>query len=316
MAVHGFETTTDDVIEGVDLQGRVALVTGASGGLGKETARALAAAGARVIIAARDKEKSATAASEISESTGNPQVETVSLELTDLDSVRDCAGELAQRCEKLDILVNNAGVMACPLERTADGYEMQIATCHLGHFLLTVLLLPLLEKSGAARVVNLSSGGHKYCGVDLDDLNWETREYNKWLAYGQAKTANILFTFELDQRFKDRNIRSFAVHPGVIHTDLGRHLTDKDIEDLMSGIRSEAAMKMKSVPQGAATSVWAACASELEGKGGLYLEDCVIAAETPPETASHGYSAYAMDAETARGLWELSEKLTGINHRG
>jgi len=313
MAVFGFENTTDEVLEGVDLTGKVALVTGASGGLGEETVRALASKGCQVIIAARDKAKSTQVAESIKASTANSNISVVALELTDRDSIRACAEQVQQSVSALHILINNAGVMACPLKRTADGCEFQFGTCHIGHFLLTNLLLPLLikgaEESGDARVVNLSSGGHKYGGVDFDDVHWQNREYNKWLAYGQAKTANALFSVGLENRLGEKGVHSYAVHPGVIHTDLGRHLEDKDIEELMEGARGAATMKMKSIPQGAATSVWAATSTDLQGKGGLYLEDCHVAEEDA--TGADGYCAYALDKADADRLWQVSEEILG-----
>ncbi len=309
--MYGFETTTDEVLADIDLAGKTAVVTGASGGLGEETARALASKGCEVIITARDQTKAQTAADGIKASTGNNDVSVVALELTDYDSVRACAAQISEQLDKLDILINNAGVMACPLQRTADGCEMQFAACHVGHFLLTNLLMPLLEKAPTARVVNLSSGGHKYGGVDFSDLHWQNREYNKWLAYGQAKTANALFTVALDKRVRDKGVRSFAVHPGVIVTDLGRHLTDKDIQDLMEGTRGEVALTMKTIPQGAATSVWAATSPALAESGALYLEDCQIATQVADGEGGNGYYAYALDEQAAESLWSLTEDIVG-----
>jgi NAD(P)-dependent dehydrogenase (short-subunit alcohol dehydrogenase family) len=212
----------------------------------------------------------------------------------------------------LDLLFNKPGVIAWPLERTAEGHEMQFGTNHLGHFLLTCLLVPALEASGDARIINLSSGGHKYCTVDLDDWNFETGEYDKWQAYGRSKTANAQFAVALDKRLSGRGVRAFSVHPGVIVTELGRHLTPDDIKMMTeSNPRGGKPFTFKSVPQGAATSVWAATSSSLDGLGGIYLENCSIAEPAADLTANDGYLPYAVDAEAAERLWTLSESIDG-----
>lgn len=303
-------STTDDVLAGVDLRGQRLLVTGASSGLGREAARALAAAGAEVVMAARDGDKLAAVVEELKAATGNAALHALTVDLASLASVRAFADVFLARFGSLNGLINNAGVMACPLARTADGFEMQFGTNHLGHFLLTGLLLPALKAGAPARVVNLSSGGHKYGPVDFDDPNWEKRDYQKWLAYGASKTANALHALALDARYRDSGIRAFAVHPGVIFTDLARHLTPEDFKGFESG-EKRGPLTIKSMESGAATEVWAATAPELAGKGGLYLEDCGIAEQVDAGVQTHGYLAYAQDAEAAERLWRLSERLTG-----
>lgn len=316
------ESTTVDVIAGIDLSGKTALVTGASTGLGLETVRTLAGAGCRVIMAARPGEKLDNALAAVRSEFPSVQADAVALELTDFDSIRACAAAVSNLTSKLDLLINNAGIMAVPFARTPAGCESQFGTNHIGHFLLTNLLVPLLLKAGKARVINLSSGGHKHCPVDFDDIHWQTREYSKWGAYGQAKTANALFTVALQKRLGDKGVSVFAVHPGAIPTELGRHLTQEDIEALMnsksfggekkeSGGTSRGKLVFKTIPQGAATSVWAATSPELDGKGGLYLEDCGIAEEVPVGVAEHGYFAWAVDPVAAEKLWQLSEQIVG-----
>lgn len=316
----GAEKTTTDVIAGIDLSGKTALVTGASSGLGLETVRTLLSAGARVIMAARPGQKFDAAFAAVKADFSHASVEAVPLELTDFNSIRTCADRVAQLTEKLDVLINNAGIMAVPFERTAAGCESQFGTNHIGHFLFTNLLVPLLMKASKARVVNLSSGGHKHCPIDFNDIHWQTREYNKWGAYGQAKTANALFTVALQKRLGSKGVSVFAVHPGVIATELGRHLTDDDIKALMSsqslssekkesGGTSRGKLVLKTIPQGAATSVWAATSPDLDGKGGVYLEDCAIAEEVPVGVAEYGYYAWAVDPDAAEKLWQVSEQI-------
>ena len=308
---HGADTTTDQLIEGVDLGGRVALVTGASGGLGAETARALASCGAAVTLTARDVAKAEGVAEGIRSSTGNARVDVLELELTDPANIRAAAKRWLGGHDELHFLVNNAGVMACPLERTAEGFELQLATNHFGHFLLTGLLVPLLRKSAPSRIVNLSSAGHRMSDVVLDDLHYENRPYDKWEAYGQSKTANILFSVELNRRLVGGGVTANAVHPGMILTELGRHLDEADIQELMSRRPDRSEMKWKSVEEGAATSVWACLASELEGRGGLYLEDCHVAAQKESDETVEGYASWVMNADTASRLWDVSEQAVG-----
>jgi NAD(P)-dependent dehydrogenase (short-subunit alcohol dehydrogenase family) len=306
----GADTTTSEVIAGVDLRGKVALVTGASGGLGAETARALAQAGAEVVTTARDVPKGRKAADEIRASTGNDAVEVMELELSAATSVRRFAEAFRARHPVLHILVNNAGVMGCPLARNDEGFEMQFATNHLGHFLLTALLAPTLRAAAPARVVSLSSRGHRFSPVVFDDIHFEWRAYDKWSAYGQSKTANVLFAVELDRRLGPAGVRANAVHPGAIVTELGRHLSAEDIEELRSRAPG-GRLTWKTVPAGAATSVWAATAPELEGRGGLYLEDCHVAELRRDEEDEGGCEPWALDPTAARRLWEVSEGMLG-----
>ncbi|MDP6979543.1 MAG: SDR family NAD(P)-dependent oxidoreductase [Myxococcota bacterium] len=308
----GFETTTDEVLEGIDLTGKTILVTGASTGLGEETSRALASKDARVIMASRDVEKLEAAAARVSESTGNKQIQVLQLDLGNFASIRKAAAEALEMAPRIDVLINNAGVMACPLMRTSEGHEMQFGTNHLGHFLLTGLLEPALEASGDARIVNLSSGGHKFSAVNLDDWNYESGEYDKWQAYGRSKTANALFSVALDKRLAGKGIRAFAVHPGAIMTELSRHLTPDDVKAIREdGPRDSGPMTFKTIPQGAATSVWAATSPSLEGKGGIYLEDCRIAELASTPLSHDGYVPHAVDPSDAEGLWTLSEQIVG-----
>jgi NAD(P)-dependent dehydrogenase (short-subunit alcohol dehydrogenase family) len=300
----GPDTTTAEVLEGIDLTGRTALVTGASAGLGVETVTALAGAGARVLGAVRDREKAERVLADV---LSDGRVELVDLDLADLDSVRACAKEVQSRVDALHLLVNNAGVMACPLSRTAQGFEMQLGTNHLGHFLLTTLLTDLLVAGAPARVVNVSSRGHLRGGMRWKDPHFtDESSYEKWRAYGQAKSANILFTVGLEKRLADRGVHSYALHPGVIMTELSRHLTEEDRAGLQSQMRP-GGLVLKQPSAGAATQVWAATSPELEGRGGLYLEDCQVAGPTPGD-GSGGYADWAMSEDEAELLWQWSEE--------
>ncbi|HKA16213.1 MAG TPA: SDR family NAD(P)-dependent oxidoreductase [Myxococcota bacterium] len=304
------QSTASEVVAGLDLSHVSAIVTGASGGLGAETARALAERGARVTLTARDVAKGEGAAEKIRKSTGNPKVDVMALELMSLASVRAFAVEFAERNAHLNLLIDNAGVMACPLARTADGWESQFATNHIGHFLLTNLLVPLLVASAPSRVISVSSRGHRFSPVVFEDIHFARRPYDKWSAYGQSKTANVLFAVELDRRLAKRRVRANALHPGGIVTELGRHLTQDDIKEMMSRAPG-GKMEWKTPEQGAATSVWGATAPELEGKGGLYLDDCQIASVRKSDADTTGYEAYARDPEAARRLWTVSEEHVG-----
>jgi NAD(P)-dependent dehydrogenase (short-subunit alcohol dehydrogenase family) len=306
----GFESTAAQVAEGIDLAGRTALVTGGSGGLGAESARVLASRGARVLIAARDVAKAESVAAGIRESTGNDAVEVGQLELGSLPSIRAFAAATLAQHRAIHLLLNNAGVMACPLGRTEQGFELQFGTNHLGHFLLTGLLAPALRAGAPSRVVCVSSAGHRLAPVDLADPNYEKRDYEKWTAYGQAKTANIWHALELDRRMQSDGVRGFAAHPGTIVTELGRHLREEDRAAMLSRAPG-GGFKWKKVEQGAATQIWACTAPELAGRGGLYLEDCHVAGPTTEQTPTGGYSPWALDADGAARLWPLSEKLVG-----
>jgi NAD(P)-dependent dehydrogenase (short-subunit alcohol dehydrogenase family) len=281
------ETTTDEVLEGVDLTGRTALVTGASAGLGIETVRALQAHGAEVVGAVRDLDKAR----------GVVDCDLVEVDLASLESVRRGAQQAADRLPRIDLLVNNAGIMACPLMRTADGFEMQLGTNHLGHFAWTTALLGNLGPD--ARIVNLSSRGHFRSGMLWDDPHFrDASGYEKWKAYGQSKTANVLFT----QALAKRGHTSYAVHPGVILTELGRHLTADDSEGLAKRLPT-----FKTVAQGAATTVYACVAPDLPN--GAYLEDCGVAGPVN-EDYSAGVMAWAVDPDEAERLWTWSEEQT------
>jgi NAD(P)-dependent dehydrogenase (short-subunit alcohol dehydrogenase family) len=307
------QSTTDQVLEGIDLKGKVAIVTGASGGLGAETARALAARGARVTLTGRDTAKAEGVAETIRAAHPGAELDVRELALDRPDSVRAFAKGWLADGRALHLLLNNAGVMACPLSRTPEGWEQQFATNHLGHFLLTGLLFPALQAGAPARVVNTSSGGHRFSGVDFDDIHFEKRPYDKWVAYGQSKTANVLHAVELDRRWSGVGVRGFGLHPGMIITELGRHLVKEDIELLQARAkeRDDAGISSrKTVPQGAATQCWAATAPELDGQGGLYLEDCQVSGTTPPP-GSLGAEAWALDPDAAARLWTVSEELLG-----
>ena len=308
MASFGANSTTDEVLEGVDLRGRRVFVTGASTGLGEETARSIASHGAAVTMAVRDLDRGGAAVERIRTTVPAADLEVRELELASLASVRACAAGFLADHDRLDVLVNNAGVMACPFGTTADGFELQFGTNHLGHFLLANMLAPALV---AAAPVGAHPDGAAV-DMDLDDPNFERTPYEPWLGYGRAKTANILFAVEFDHRFADRGVRAFAVHPGSIRTELGRHLTDESLSTLVASMPPGQEMKWKSVPEGAATSVWAATAAELDGRGGLYLENCGIAEPTDDPGAPVGVRPYALDPARAAALWELSERLVGL----
>jgi NAD(P)-dependent dehydrogenase (short-subunit alcohol dehydrogenase family) len=307
------KSTTDDVLAGIDLSGKLALVTGASSGLGVETARALASKGARVVMAARDVAKIEQHAAAIRAKHPAAQLEVMELHLDKPASVRGFAKAFLAKHPRLNLLVGNAGVMACPLMRTAEGWEMQFATNHLGHFLLANLLLPALQAGAPARVISVSSAGHQFSPVVFDDIQFERRPYDKWASYGQSKTANILFALEFDRRFAARGVRAFSNHPGGIRTELGRHLTEADIKLLTERSQQRASkgvMVWKNEQQGASTQVWGATAPELDGKGGLYLEETQISGTAPPP-GSAGCAPYALDPEQAKRLWTVSEQLLG-----
>jgi NAD(P)-dependent dehydrogenase (short-subunit alcohol dehydrogenase family) len=301
----GAETTASEVAEGIDLRGKLALVTGGSSGLGQETARVLAERGAHVILTARDASKGEAVAAGIRSSTGNQDVEVEELELGSLKNIRSFADRVLSRHGALHILVNNAGVMACPFAKTADGFELQFGSNHLGHFLMTCLLAPALLKGAPSRVVSVSSRGHHISPVVFEDIQFERRPYDKWQAYGQSKTANVLFAVGLERRLGSRGVHANGLHPGAILTELGRHLQPEDREFLL---KRNPTMKFKSVEAGAATSVFAATAPELEGRGGLYLEDCHVARVNDTPDALDGVKSYAVDAQNAERLWDVSEK--------
>lgn len=310
----GATSTTDDVLAGVDLSGKRILVTGASAGLGVETARALAARGAQVVGAARDLTKAQSATQVVRDQAAHGgSLELVELDLADLASVRACAEALLADGRPFDVIIANAGVMAPPLGRTADGFETQFGTNHLGHFVLVNRLASLLKPG--SRVVALSSSGHRFADVNLDDPNFETSEYTPFGAYGRSKTANALFAVEFDRRHKDRGVRATAVHPGGIHTELGRHMSAEDtarmIEQINAANRASGAQafEFKSIPQGAATSVWAAAVASADEVGGRYCEDCHVAELEDDANKRAGVRSYAIDPANAKALWAKSEEL-------
>lgn len=310
----GANSTTDQVLDGIDLRGRRILVTGGSAGLGVETCRALAARGAEVLGMVRDEAKgrSATAAVVAAAAAGSGRFELVTGDLADLSSIRRCTDALLRVGQPLHAIIANAGVMACPEGRTIDGFETQFGTNHLGHFVLVNRLVPLLR--AGSRVVNLSSAGHRFADVDLDDPGFRRTPYDPFVAYGRSKTANILFSVALDRRLQSRAIRASAVHPGVIQTELGRHMTPEMIARITSG-SGAATFVFKTVPQGAATSVWAGFRAAAEDVGGRYCEDCHVAAITDDATARSGVRAYALDPDRAEALWSISESMVGESFR-
>jgi len=306
----GATSTTDEVLQGVDLTGKRVLVTGVSAGLGVETARALAARGAQVVGAARDLAKAKAATSSVS------GIELIELDLANLASVRAAADKLVADGRPFDLVINNAGVMATPFGKTADGFETQFGTNHLGHFVLVNRIASLLRPG--ARVVALSSAGHRFSDVDLEDPNFERTEYTPFGAYGRSKTANALFAVEFDRRHKDRGVRAASVHPGGIQTELGRHMTPELIQGLVESINQgqaasgAPAFEWKTIPQGAATSVWAGVVADAAEVGGRYCEDCHVAEiQEGSELARGGIRRYAIDPERAKALWALSERMVG-----
>jgi NAD(P)-dependent dehydrogenase (short-subunit alcohol dehydrogenase family) len=301
------ETTTDDVLRGVDLTGRTIVVTGASSGLGEETARALAAHGATVVATARDAAKGEAALARLRAAHPEADVRLELLDLASLRSVRDCAERIRAGHDRVHGIVANAGVMAAPYGETEEGFELQFGSNHLGHFALVTDLTDELVAGAPSRVVVLSSAAHRWGDIDLDDPNFRTTPYRKFRAYGASKTANVLFAVELDRRMRDRGVRAFAVHPGGIHTNLGRHLTDEDQNRISVGAAATGT-SWKTVPQGAATSVWALTSPDLVGRGGLYLEDCRIADVVDTEHPV-GVRSFALDQARAQRLWDLSEQL-------
>ncbi len=307
---HGTEAL--ETIEGMDLSGKTAIVTGAASGLGVETARALATAGAALVLPVRSPERGQAVADELKSSTGNSQIELAQMDLIDFGSVRRFADDFLTTHEELNILINNAGIMACPLARSKEGYESQFATNHLGHMLLACLLVPALTKGAPSRVVALSSIGHRRSPVVFDDINFQTRDYDKWDAYGQAKTANALFAVELNARLADHGVEAFSVHPGGIMTNLQRDMTHEEI-DAMGWLDEDGNPRegFKTPAGGAATATWAATAPELAGKGGVYCEDCAIAAPFSEDQPFMGVNGYAQDPEAAARLWKVSEEMLG-----
>ena len=311
-SVFDAHSTALEVVAGHDLSGRTALVTGATSGIGVETARALLSAGAEVVLAVRDTGRGEQTARALRAATGNERAHVLALDLGSLASVRAAAETFAGRWARLHLLVNNAGVMATPHGTTAEGFELQFGTNHLGHMLFATLLLPALRAAAPARVVALSSGGHRRSDVHFDDLNYRTRPYDKWEAYGQSKTANVLFAVEATRRWAGDGITVNAVHPGGIQTGLQKHIPEEEWRAL-GWIDPEGKLNplFKTVEQGASTSVWAAVGTELDGIGGLYLEDCNEGVPFDPAEPTYGYLPYARDPAHAERLWTMSRELIG-----
>ena len=312
----GAKSTTDEVLDGADLKGKRVLVTGVSAGLGVETARALAAHGADVVGAARDlgKARQATDAAGVAKSGGS--LELIELDLADLASVRRAADALVADGRKFDLVIANAGVMATPFGHTKDGFETQFGTNHLGHFVFVNRIASLIKDGG--RLVNLSSAGHRFSDVNLEDPGFEHTEYTPFAAYGRSKTANILFAVEFDRRHQGRGVRATAVHPGGIQTELGRYMTPEVIQQLMDNINATQAasggpaFEWKTIPQGAATSVWAGVVAPAAAVGAHYCEDCHVSHVVDSDAEiREGVRSYALDAEHAKALWAKSEAMVG-----
>ena len=317
----GATSTTEDVLSGVNLKGKRILVTGVSAGIGVETARSLAAHGAQVVGAARDltKAKAATVQVQKDAAAGGGSFELIALDLADLKSVRACADELLAKGGRFDVIIANAGVMATPFGHTADGFETQFGTNHLGHFVLVNRIASLM--GAGSRLINLSSSGHRFANVDLQDPNFEHTPYEPFVAYGRSKTANILFAVAFDQRHRERGIRAAAVHPGGIQTELARHMDPGHMEAMIKQINEQAAaegkgaFEFKTIPQGAATSVWAGVVAPADEIGGRYCENCHTSDVVPDNVTlgmlNEGVRAYALDQKNAEALWKKSEEMVG-----
>jgi len=304
----GYRSTAEDVLEGVDLTGRLAIVTGGYSGIGLETTRALTGAGAHVVVPSRRRSTAQEALA------GLGGVEVDELDLGDLESVRGFAERFLASGRTIDIVIDSAGIMACPETRVGPGWEAQFATNHLGHFALVNRLWPAIAPGGA-RVVSVSSRAHHFSGMRWDDVHWQ-HGYDKWEAYGQAKTANVLFAVHLDRLGRDAGVRAFSLHPGGILTPLQRHLPKEEMIE-RGWIDADGNVLnpdgFKPPPQGAATQVWAATSPQLDGIGGLYLEDCDVAEVAVDGDQSSGVKPWAIDPEQAARLWDLSAELTGVN---
>lgn len=316
----GATSTTDEVLADINLSGKRVLVTGVSAGLGVETARALVAHGAHVVGAARDLAKAERATNGInSQASNGGSLELAKLDLASLASVRACADALLTDGRPFDTVIANAGVMRTPFGHTADGFETQFGTNHLGHFVLVNRIASLIAPGG--RLVNVASAGHRYADVDLDDPNFERAPYDPTIAYGRSKTANILFAAEFDSRHKARGVRAAAVHPGGIKTELGRHMEADELDRVVAQINIQLAtngqppFQWKTIPQGAATSVWAAFVAPAEKVGGRYCENCQVSEITDGliSPVTPGVRSYALDSQRAKALWAKSEEM--VNER-
>jgi NAD(P)-dependent dehydrogenase (short-subunit alcohol dehydrogenase family) len=321
--VFGATSTTEDVLSGVNLQGKRILVTGVSAGLGVETARSLAAHGAHVVGAARDLAKAQAATTQVrDDAAGNGgSFELVALDLASLASARACSDELLAAGKPFDVIIANAGVMATPFGHTTDGFETQFGTNHLGHFVFVNRIAPLIRAGG--RLINLSSSGHRFSNVDLDDPHFERTPYEPFVAYGRSKTANILFAVAFDRRHRERGVRAAAVHPGGIQTELARHMDPGQLQGMVDQISKQLAaegkgsFQFKTIPQGAATSVWAGVVASADEIGGRYCENChvgqIVADNVTISAISEGVRGYALDPGTAEALWRKSEELVGAS---
>jgi NAD(P)-dependent dehydrogenase (short-subunit alcohol dehydrogenase family) len=317
----GATSTTDEVLSGVNLKGKRILVTGVSAGIGVETARSLAAHEANLVGAARDLSKAEAATAQVRKdaAANGGSFELIELDLANLKSVRACADRLLAKGEAFDVVIANAGVMATPLGQTADGFETQFGTNHLGHFVFVNRIASLIRTGG--RLINVTSAGHRYSNVDLADPNFERTPYEPFVAYGRSKTANILFAVAFDKRHRGRGVRAAAVHPGIIQTELTRHQSSNWLHARVNEINQQRAaagkppLQFKSMQQGAATSVWAAVVAEADEVGGRYCEDCHVGAivpdEVPVSSMTEGVRAYAVNAKTAEALWKKSEEMVG-----
>jgi NAD(P)-dependent dehydrogenase (short-subunit alcohol dehydrogenase family) len=308
----GYQTTAAEVIAGCDLSGKTAIVTGGASGIGVETTRAFASAGAHVIVLARDL---ARARQNLA---GIETIELATVDLADPASIDSFAERFLASGRPLHLLVNNAGVMFTPFGHDKRGYETQFATNHLGHFQLTVRLWPALQRANGARIISVSSRGHRFSQMNFGDPHFDHRPYDKFVAYGQSKTANILFAIAADSKGRKDNIRAFALHPGrILATNLARFMSEDEVKavpvsDSNGQPFTDPAAFVKSVEQGAATSVWCAVSPQLDGKGGVYCEDCDIAPVVPADDQGLGVRFYAIDPDLANRLWTLSQHQTGV----
>jgi len=314
-------STATEVIKGIDLTGKIAIVTGGYAGLGLETTKTLAAAGATVIVPARSLDKA------LQNLNGIKGVEVHAMDLINPASIDAFAEQFLAQGKPLHLLINNAGTMFAPFSRDAKGYESHFSTNHLGHFQLTARLWPALQKANGARVINVSSWGHHFSPIVFEDPNFEKREYNHLAAYGQSKTANILFSLELDRRGKTANVSSFSLHPGgIVETDLKRHASAEELQ--AAGVYDnegkpvhDPANGLKSIEQGASTTIWCATSAQLNNKGGVYCENTEVAVldtsniesnQLGGSIARRGVMSYAINPDYAKQLWTLSEELTGV----
>jgi NAD(P)-dependent dehydrogenase (short-subunit alcohol dehydrogenase family) len=317
----GARSTTDEVLSGVNLRGKHILVTGVSAGLGVETARALVAHGAHVTGAARDLAKAEGATTEVrnAAAVNGGSLELIELDLASLKSVRACADGLLTKGEPFDVIIANAGVMATPFGHTADGFETQFGTNHLGHFVFANKIASLIRAGG--RLINLASSGHRFANVDLEDPNFERTPYDPFVAYGRSKTANILFSVAFDTRHRGRGVGAAAVHPGGIKTELARHMDSSQLQTMIDTINKQLAtegkepFEFKTIPQGAATSVWAGVVASADEIGGKYCENCHVSEIVPDDRiitpVSEGVRGYALDPISAEALWKKSEEVVG-----